>query len=146
MDHLDPAENPWQPAALLIQPAFIRLIDQLRKRLETSDWKGSYETLEIYPDEGNDPATAAEMPQVFYWLYLERQDRRLRMNLWELCYQICFSDYHPCLDREGIADFQVGEVQTDLSLFDPEGDIDWHQLDRKAYRVVEEAFQTLSLD
>jgi hypothetical protein len=130
-----PTDHPWYAAAQLMQPALIRLLDQLRRSLETSPWQGTYETVEI-------PCGEAE-PQILYWLHLRQGDRQQRVNLWELCYQICFQQYTPELDYSGIHDFQVGEVQADLSLFDPAGEVDWHKLDRKAAQVVAALFAAL---
>jgi hypothetical protein len=164
------AREPWQQAALLMQPALIRLIDQIRKQLDPSGWQGNYQTLEVWP-EGTSPeiqATVAQLqqqlevaapeqreeltqtlnhlpqPQLVYLLNLTKQDHQARVNLWELCYQICFCNYVPVLERSEIADFQVGEVQVDSNLIDAEGEVDWHRLDNKAEQVVEQMFKTLS--
>lgn len=136
-------DQPWYQVSQLIQPALLRLLDQIRKQLETSAWKGSYQTIELWP-EGIDPTTTP--PQVLYMLTLTHGERQQRVNMWELCYQICFCDYVPCLESEGIADFQVGEVITDTSLFIGEDEIDWHRLDDKARRVVEQVFMKLPVD
>jgi hypothetical protein len=136
MQHSDldrPDNQPWRLASLLMQPALIRLFDQIRKQLEESDWQGSYETKELWP-AGADPTTSE--PQVLYLLYLRRGEQTVRVNVWELCYQICFVDYAPNLEREDIADFQVGEVVADASLLEEDGEVDWNKLDRKAQQVV----------
>jgi len=40
----------WEQAQLLMQPAFIRVLDNLRKQLENSLWKGTYtEIQDPYP-------------------------------------------------------------------------------------------------
>jgi hypothetical protein len=129
----DSNDQPWQLASLLMQPALIRLFDQIRKQLEESDWKSSYETRELWPP-GVDPTTTE--PQVLYLLHLSRGEEKMRINVWELCYQICFVDYTPCLEREEVADFQVGEVVADASLLEADGEVDWNKLDRKAEQVV----------
>ncbi|ATS18864.1 hypothetical protein BRW62_09030 [Parathermosynechococcus lividus PCC 6715] len=126
-------EHPWYAAAQLLQPALIRLLDHLRRQLETSGWQGEYETVELPTSE----------PQVLYWLHLRRGDRHQRVNLWELCYEICFADYTPDLEYAGIHDFQVGEVTADMGLLDAAGEVDWHQLDQKAQRVVAAMFAGL---
>ncbi len=132
--HLDhPNDQPWRLASMLMQPALIRLFDQIRRQLAESGWQGSYETKELWP-AGVDPATTE--PQVLYLLYLSRGEQKVRVNVWELCYQICFVDYTPSLDREDIADFQVGEVTADASLLEADGEVDWNKLDRKAQQVV----------
>jgi len=33
----------WQQAELLMQPTFIRIIDNIRNQLDESAWKGTYE-------------------------------------------------------------------------------------------------------
>ena len=38
----------WEQAELLMQPAFIRIIDQIRKQLEESTWKGTYQDVLIW--------------------------------------------------------------------------------------------------
>lgn len=128
-------EHPWYAAAQLLQPALIRLLDHLRRQLAASAWQGEYETVEL-------PCPTGE-PQVLYWLHLRRGDRHQRINLWELCYEICFQDYTPELDYAGIHDFQVGEVTPDVSLLDAAGEVDWHRLDQKAARIVAKVFSRL---
>jgi hypothetical protein len=136
--------DPWRQAALLMQPALLRLIDQLRKQLERSPWKGTYETQEIWPD-GTMPQEKekSEPPQILYLLHLSLGNQQVQVNLWELCYQICFADYTPQLAYSGINDFQVGDVQVDLDLLDGQGEIDWHRLDEKAQSVVKQVFDAL---
>ncbi|HEY9888462.1 MAG TPA: hypothetical protein V6D02_08690, partial [Candidatus Obscuribacterales bacterium] len=41
----------------LMQPALIRIIDNLRKQLEASDWVGAYHETQLWPDH----TTEAEM-------------------------------------------------------------------------------------
>ena len=46
-------ENPEarQLADQLMQPALIRVIDNIRKQLEVSDWQGSYHETQLWPDD-----------------------------------------------------------------------------------------------
>ncbi|MDG2990621.1 hypothetical protein L3556_06685 [Candidatus Synechococcus calcipolaris G9] len=142
-------QNPWYQAAQLMQPALIRLLDQLRKALESSPWQGSYETVEVWPENGDGHGTdisstdSGEQPQILYWLHLKRSPDELKINLWELCYQICFRDYEPDWQRADIRDFQVGEVEVDASLFDTSGEVDWNRLDGKTERIVKDLFADL---
>lgn len=159
-------QNPWYQAAQLIQPALIRLLDQLRKALESSPWQGSYETVEVWPKNGHSDGhstdvsnidisstdesnidesntEAKDQPQILYWLHLKRSPDELKINLWELCYQICFSHYEPDWQRVDIRDFQVGEVDVDASLFDGTGEVDWNRLDAKTERIVKALFAAL---
>ncbi len=39
----------WQQAEILMQPAFIRIVDNIRKHLDISKWKGSYHDVLIWP-------------------------------------------------------------------------------------------------
>ncbi len=135
-------DHPWYWAAQLVQPALIRLVDQLRQQLTDSAWKSSYETVEVWPENTPDNQEQAETePQILYWLYLtlknsSNETTPIAINLWELCYQICFESYIPVLDRPTIQDFQLGDVAVDRTLFDDDGEVDWNRLDVKAAQVV----------
>lgn len=154
----------WQQAELLMQPAFIRVIDHIGKQLETSNWRGTYKDVMIWPegtteeDKGTvtqlvhrldtaSPEQVAEIeqrlvhlptPQPEYHLCLHRQGvPEVEVNLWELCYQICFHGYEP-LDPK-----PINQVTIDTSLIDETGDIDWQQLDDKAGELVGKLFASL---
>ena len=62
----------WEQAQLLMQPAFIRVLDNLRKQLENSLWKGTY--------------TEIQDPYPSYLLCLTYLDRSVTVNIWELCF------------------------------------------------------------
>ncbi len=71
----------WQQADLLMQPAFIRLIDNFRKKLDESVWTGKYEDIEVWP-EGTSDATKFRVKQLqaeLESLPLNKQ-RRLRRH------------------------------------------------------------------
>jgi len=54
--------------------------------------------------------------------------RTATLDLWELCFAVCFSDYRP------------GQPATvDPALLDPSGEVDWLVLDEKAKTLVEQA-------
>ncbi|MHC5829650.1 MAG: hypothetical protein ACYT04_80445, partial [Nostoc sp.] len=55
------------------------------------------------------------------------------IDLWELCYQVCFLEYSP---QEEVADI-------DTSLIDELGEVDWLRLDAKTKELVEQAFAKL---
>lgn len=153
----------WQQAELLMQPAFIRLIDQIRKQLDQSDWAGAYKTIETWP-EGTTPDTQAKVsqlqeqlekatleqavvleqilaqlpqPRFDYQLCLKKQDYQMEVDLWELCYRVCLINYHPLEEQS------IDEIQVDPDLIDAMGEVDWHQLDHKARQVVEQVFNQL---
>jgi hypothetical protein len=154
----------WQQAELLMQPAFIRIIDNIRKQLEQSAWKGTYQDILIWPTgtpeeikttvinlrqqmEAATPEEAIEIEQALanlpspypgYILCLQYQGRQVNVDLWELCYQVCFRNYIPALG-EAVSQ----EVEIDTSLIDETGDVDWQPLDVKARDLVENLFASL---
>ncbi|MBD2093126.1 hypothetical protein H6F67_25100 [Microcoleus sp. FACHB-1515] len=182
----------WQQAEILMQPVFIRIIDNLRKQLEQTTWKGTYHDTQTWPDGVTDDIkaqvldlhqqlirasddheiaeiehTLAQLPrfQPGYELWLEpgdtvpqasdtipeaqsdtvpqasdtvpgaQSDRQIKLDLWQLCYQVCFRDYHPGTPDDLIA------VDTDL--LDEDGEVDWFLLDQKAKHLIEQTFRQL---
>ncbi|MGH1393185.1 MAG: hypothetical protein ACRAVC_04010 [Trichormus sp.] len=149
----------WQQAELLMQPAFIRVVDNLRKQLDESTWKGTYQDVLIWPANTSDETKAlvtqllqemenasleqAEaireslarlpMPHPGYHLCLQRQDQNVSIDLWELCYQVCFINYSA--DSEN--------VDIDPSLIDEFGEVDWQHLEDKTKELVEQVFANL---
>ncbi|MEG4501146.1 hypothetical protein QUB05_28905 [Microcoleus sp. F10-C6] len=115
----------WQQAELLMQPAMIRVLDNIRKQLEESVWTGTYKEVQI--------------PIPGYQLILEHQGEQLSVDIWELCYRVCFVNYQPAHTQ-----IQSQEVVIDTSLIDDEtGDVDWNRLDAKASQLIQEIFANL---
>lgn len=149
----------WQQAELLMQPAFIRIVDNVRKLLEKSSWKGTYHDVLIWAAgtteetkarvtqlrqelETATPEVAEQIrealrllptPHPGYHLCLQRQGQQVNVDLWELCYQVCFVEYTLSDDT----------VDIDTSLLDETGDVEWNLLENKAKCVVEEMFANL---
>jgi hypothetical protein len=123
----------WEQAQVLMQPAFIRTIDNVRKQLDNSQWQGSYKEI-------NEPLPG-------YHLCLSNRDRSIEVDLWDLCYQVCFSNYHPDItdnfDRND-SDSNSYEVEIDTRLIDETGEIDWHLLEAKTQKLVQDIFDRLS--
>ncbi|MBE9122545.1 hypothetical protein IQ269_17495 [Tychonema sp. LEGE 07199] len=116
----------WKQAELLMQPAMIRVLDNIRKQLEESPWTGTYQNVEV--------------PIPGYQLILEHQGEQKSVDIWELCYQICFVNYPP-----GHTPMQSQEVVIDTSLIEEDtGDVDWNRLDTKASQLIQEIFANLS--
>ncbi|MFB2881831.1 hypothetical protein [Floridanema aerugineum] len=114
----------WQQAELLMQPAYLRIVDNLRKQLEQSAWKGTYEEV--------------QNPYPGYLLRLQHNDRDFSISLWELCFQVCFLEYQPTH-----SELESQDVQVDTSLIDETGDVDWERLEAKTQRIIEEIFTNL---
>lgn len=153
----------WQQAELLMQPTFIRVIDHIRAQLDESPWKGTYQDVLIWPDGTTDEtkdivaqlhqmkaASSEELveieqdlshlptPYPGYQLCLQRQGlQQVSVDLWELCYQICFRNYSPSGGAVNLA------VEIDTSLIDETGDVDWQRLDSKAGELVKQVFANL---
>lgn len=152
----------WQQAEILMQPVFIRVIDNLRKQLEQSTWKGTYHNTQTWPENVSDAIKAqvldlhqqltatsdphaaaaiehalAQLPrlQTGYELWLEQDERQIKLDLWQLCYQVCFRDYQPEMSDDLIA--------IDTNLLDEDGEVDWVQLDQKAKHLIEQIFRQL---
>ncbi|MBD3562788.1 hypothetical protein H6S82_28675 [Planktothrix sp. FACHB-1355] len=62
----------------------------------------------------------------------------MSVNLWDLCYQVCFVDYQPTH-----SELESQEVDIDTSLIDETGDVDWERLEVKTRAVVEQVFADL---
>lgn len=114
----------WQQAELLMQPALLRVVDNIRKQLEISNWKGTYEEIET--------------PIPGHQLCLQRNDQQVTYNIWDLCFQVCFRDYHPAPDESGSQ-----EVEVDTRLIDENGEVDWQQLEDKTKNIIETLFANL---
>jgi hypothetical protein len=156
----------WEQTELLMQPILIRVIDNIGKQLETSLWKGTYQEEPIWPESVSD-ATKAQVAQLQaqlstaspeaaidiqealarlpsphpgYLLCLQWQNRQVTVDIWQLCYQICFRNYSPVLnamDSELI-------VEVDTSLIDDQGEVDWQRLDTKAKQYIGQIFASLA--
>ena len=123
----------WEQAQILMQPALIRVIDNIRKQLEISSWQGTYEQIQT--------------PIPGYQLHLTRHDRSADIDIWNLCFQVCFQEYNPAeanINQEQIN--STVEVEIDTSLIDRDtGDVDWHRLETKTENLVKKAFADLEV-
>lgn len=116
----------WQQAELLMQPAFIRLLDNIRKQLDESIWTGTYQEIQ-------DPFPG-------YRLDLEHNGQKVSIDIWELCYQICFQNYRPTHAAQ-----ESLEVEIDTTLIDQEtGDVNWQNLEDKTRQIIEDLFARLN--
>jgi hypothetical protein len=121
----------WQQAELLMQPAFIRILDRLRQHLENSEWKGTYQEIQT--------------PFPGYQLVLQYEEISVTIDIWDLCYQVCFRNYsRPPLGLPSDEASDVLDVEIDLSLIDDDtNEVDWQLLDDKANRLIEQVFASL---
>ncbi|WP_024545473.1 hypothetical protein [Picosynechococcus sp. NKBG15041c] len=114
----------WNQAEALLQPAFIRVVDNFRAQLEDSAWSGEYEDIQT--------------PYPGYLLHLKKEGLETSINIWDLCYQICFCEY-PTTAIVG----NSCEVEIDQSLFEDAGAVDWQRLETKTQRLIKAIFDQL---
>lgn len=120
----------WEQAERLMQPAFIRVIDNIGKQLEGSPWQGTYQEVQT--------------PYPGYHLCLTHQGQSIKVDIWQLCFQVCLLDYPlPFLDVSEV-DFNLSrDVEVDTSLINEKGEVDWRRLETKAQRTVQQIFTNL---
>lgn len=151
-----------QKLALLLQPALIRLIDQLRQQLTEASWTWSYDTIEVWPDEvpeetrsqytemmealetasDDDAETIQDVlytlpqPIPLYRLDVTYEETELEISMWQLCYQICFEDYRPKFLDLSVEAPELEKWAVDPALIDEADQVDWVALNEKAKTVV----------
>ena len=119
------SELAWQQAEFLMQPIYIRIIDRIRQQSEVSTWKVSYEEIRD--------------PHPINYVCLESEDKQLKFDIWDLCYQVCFLNYDG-----SHSELESQIVEVDTSSIDLEtGTIDWMLLDNKAKAVIAKIFDNL---
>lgn len=164
----------WNQAERLMQPAFIRLIDNFRKGIESSTWKSHYEDLQDWPEGTteaqkrrwevltsqletpapvDEAAIAAELgklpqPRLSYHLHLEKGPHSVQLDLWQLCYQVCFRNdasisLPPRTSEGSELATQSRSVAIDESLLTADGEVDWVQLDLKVKGIVHQILASL---
>lgn len=150
------SDSQRQKAEYLMQPALIRVLDNLRKRMEASSWRGEYQEQLMWPHTTTEAqkqrvielqnqaqaentkqqeAIQAELNQLptpypSYELHLHREGQPEQIfSVWQLCCQACFIDY----DSEQPA-------TVDESLIEADGEIDWLRLDQKVCQLIDAVF------
>lgn len=110
----------WEKAEILMQPVFIRVMDNLRKQLEKSNLLATYEEV--------------QEPFPGHQLILTQAENSVTINIWEICFKVCFLEYQ----------FSLGEttndniiVDIDTKLFDEKGEINWDRLEQKTQQVIQ---------
>lgn len=121
----------WEQAQILMQPTFIRVLDNLRKELEQSSWQGSYQEI--------------QQPIPGYQLCLSRNERSVEIDIWDLCFQVCFRDYN--LSRVDESENKIAAtqlVEIDTNLLDETGkEVDWQSLETKTQQLIKQVFASL---
>uniref|UniRef100_A0A832M5C2 Uncharacterized protein n=1 Tax=Oscillatoriales cyanobacterium SpSt-402 TaxID=2282168 RepID=A0A832M5C2_9CYAN len=92
--------------------------------------------------------TLATLPSPYpgYQLRLTQGSHQICVDLWELCYRVCFRDYDLASGtsrNRGFGQPPSQGVEVDKALFDETGDVDWNRLDDKAKSLVDGIFANL---
>ena len=121
----------WEKAQVLMQPALIRVLVNIRKQLDDSSWRGSYrEVTEPIPG---------------YILSLTKDNRTFEFDIWQLCYQVCFQNYSPTPQHIFSEQEQRSvDVEIDDRLLDETGELDWQLIEAKAQQAVRQIFDNLT--
>ena len=128
----------WEQAQLLLQPIYIRVVDNIRKYLEQAGegWVDSF--------------VEVQAPRPGYLLQLQRLGKTgapaAEFDLWALCFQVCFQKFPgPARIATPAPASEEAEtvVEIDRSLFDDDDEIDWEAIDRKSMAIVQQALGPL---
>ncbi|TVQ47748.1 MAG: hypothetical protein EA365_03345 [Gloeocapsa sp. DLM2.Bin57] len=111
----------WSQAELLMQPILIRVIDNLRQSLETSSWKGTYQEIQ-HPYPG-------------YQLSLTKDEEVVNLDIWQLCFQVCFLNYQYGLTED--------YIEIDTNLITAKGEVNWTNLETKTKQIIQDIFNDL---
>ena len=154
--------NDESRAAELMQPCLIRVVDNIRKHIETLDWRSEYleqvrwpgdttpeqrqqvrglaaQLQDAAPQQAEDirqqlsqlptPAPAYELRLIQITSDAPGEEpRTATLDVWELCFAVCFSDYRP-----------LRPATVDAALLYDDGEVNWLTLDEKAKTLVEQA-------
>ncbi len=107
----------YEKAQILMQPIFIRVLDNIRKQSEISQWQSSYQEI-------NEPFPS-------YLLSVKKGDELTEYNVWELCFKVCFKSYQINQNQS---------VETDENLIDETGEINWEAIENKTQKLITDIF------
>ncbi len=110
----------WEKAEILMQPAFIRVMDNLRKQIEKSNLVATYEEI--------------KEPLPGYQLILTHEDNSVTISIWDICFKVCFIDYK-FSSTESPQDSIMVEI--DENLFQEGGVINWDSLEQKTQKTIQ---------
>ncbi|MGL5081523.1 MAG: hypothetical protein ACRC8A_08545, partial [Microcoleaceae cyanobacterium] len=73
-----------------------------------------------------------------YRLDLECDSQTIGIDIWELCYHVCFKDY-----EQAHGSVESRDVEIDTHLFNEMGEVDWSRLEEKTQRIIDRLFENL---
>ncbi|MBF2026337.1 MAG: hypothetical protein IGS48_06160 [Oscillatoriales cyanobacterium C42_A2020_001] len=119
---------------------------QLRSDLEQASNASTDSNPSTEVDEIERTLATLPSPYPGYQLCLTQNSQQVRVDLWELCYRICFRDYDAesgTSRNRGFGQPPSQSVEVDRTLFDETGEVDWNRLDDKTKSLVDQIFTNL---
>lgn len=110
----------WEKAEILMQPAFIRVMDNLRKQLEKTNLAATYEEV--------------QEPFPGYQLILNYENNSVTISVWEICFKVCFMDYQFSSTNSSEDSIMV---EIDENLFNEDQEINWQNLETKTQQIIQ---------
>lgn len=107
----------YEKANILMQPVFIRVVDNIRKEAENNNWEISYQEIsEPFPSH----------------LLTQKKGSLIKeTNIWFICFQVCFNEF---------AIEQNEPVEIDPNLVSDTGELNWDEIENKTKIVVTKLF------
>lgn len=107
----------YEKANILMQPVFIRVVDNIRKEAEDNNWQINYEEI-------NEPFPSHILTQT-------KGNLVKKTNVWFICFQVCFDKF----------DIEQNEpVQIDSKLVSDVGELNWDEIENKTKTIVTKLF------
>ncbi|MBE9222279.1 hypothetical protein IQ215_06175 [Cyanobacterium stanieri LEGE 03274] len=110
----------YEKANLLMQPVYIRVVDNIRKQAEINNWDISYQEI-------NDPFPS-------YILTQKKGNTTKETNIWFICFQVCFTQF----ELE-----QNQPVEIDSNLISDRGELNWDEMEIKTQSIVKNLFDEI---
>ncbi|MBF2055886.1 MAG: hypothetical protein IGQ45_01415 [Cyanobacterium sp. T60_A2020_053] len=107
----------YEKARVIMQPTFIRVVDNIRKIAEDSAWEITYQEI-------NEPFPS-------YIVTQKKGDTVKETNVWKICFQVCFKNY--VYDEN-----QTVEIDDDL--VNNQGELNWQKLEEKTKYIITNLF------
>ena len=110
----------WDKADILMQPVLFLVMDNLRKQLEKTNLVATYEEV--------------QEPLPGHQLSLTHEDTSVTINIWDICFKVCFIDYQFSsnqLSQDSIM------VEIDNNLFNEDKQINWQHLKTKTEKTIQ---------
>ncbi|AUC62401.1 hypothetical protein AA637_15160 [Cyanobacterium sp. HL-69] len=107
----------YEKANLLMQPVYIRVVDNIRKQAEINNWDVTYKEI-------NEPFPSHILTQ-------KKRDIVKETNVWFICFQVCFKEFTTEKNEP---------VEIDSMLVNDSGELNWDEIEKKTQLIVSSFF------